>query len=103
MHGEVITYNTRAEANVKVDKQLRYKQIIECLKDKQLTAKELAVALYEKGYIPTTERNFTAPRLTELSNTGVVEPIGKKKCEYTGKKVAVYRLIPIERQLKFDI
>ena len=44
----------------------------------------------DKGYIPTSERNFTAPRLTELSKMGVVEPIGKKMCQYTGKTVAVY-------------
>lgn len=101
--GEIITYTTRDEANNKVDKQARYRQIMECLKGKELTAKELAVAMYEKGYIPTTERNFTAPRLTELSSTGIVEPIGKKVCEYTGKKVAVYRIVPRERQLRLDI
>lgn len=86
---------TRAEAEATVDKQKRYKQIIECLKeygDIGLTAKECAVLMMRKGYIPTTERNFTAPRLTELSKTGVVEPIGKKVCSYTGKTVAVYAL-----------
>ena len=87
---------TRAEAEASVDKQKRYKQIIECLEQfggkTGLTAKECAVAMHMKGYIPTTERNFTAPRLTELSKTGVVEPIGKKVCSYTGKTVAVYAL-----------
>lgn len=85
---------TRAEAETTVDKQKRYKQIIECLKETEtgLTAKECAVLMMRKGYIPTTERNFTAPRLTELSKTGVVEPIGKKVCSYTGKTVAVYAL-----------
>ena len=33
-----------------------------------MTAKEIAVEMYKKGYIPSDERNFTAPRLTELSN-----------------------------------
>lgn len=37
-----------------------------------------------------TERNYTAPRLTELNEMGLVEVIDKKKCEYTGKTVAVY-------------
>jgi len=46
----------------------------------------------EKGYIPTSERNFTAPRLTEMSQNGIVEPYATKKCEYTGKTVSVYRL-----------
>ena len=38
------------------------------------------------------ERNFTAPRLTELSKLGVVEPVGKDYCQFTGKKVSLYKL-----------
>ena len=96
MAGEIPTMETRSEAESSVDKQKRYKQIIECLKEYGnlgLTAKECAVVMMRKGYIPTSERNFTAPRLTEMSKTGLVEPIGKKKCEYTGKTVAVYALL----------
>lgn len=93
-YGEFTTYETRADSHESVDKQKRYAQIIECLTGKEngLTAKECAVAMMKKGYIPTSERNFTAPRLTELSKNGVVEPIGKRVCRYTGKKVAVYAL-----------
>ena len=91
--GESTTFDTRAEAHESVNKEVRYKQIIDCLTERpEQTAKEIANMLYLKGLIPTNERNFTAPRLTELSIKGVVEPIGKKKCEYTGKKVAVYSL-----------
>ena len=57
-----------------------------------LTAKEIAVMMFKKGYVPTSERNHSAPRLTEMSQNGVVEPIGKTKCEYTGKTVTVYAL-----------
>lgn len=93
-YGEYTTYETRADAHDSVDKQKRYKQIIEILSGNKdgLTAKEIACAMMMKGYIPTAERNFTAPRLTELSQNGVVEPIGKKVCRFTGKKVAVYAL-----------
>ena len=91
--GEIPTFETRHEANESVDKEKRYKQIIEVLTGgKQMTAKEIAVEMYNKGYIPTSERNFTAPRLTEMSYKGIVEPIGKTRCEYTGKKVSVYKL-----------
>ena len=93
MIGEMTTLETRSEAEAKVDKQKRYSQIKECLKEcGNLTAKECAVIMMQKGYIPTSERNFTAPRLTEMSKTGYVEPIGKKVCSYTGKTVAVYAL-----------
>lgn len=93
-YGEYTTLETRADSHDAVDKQKRYKQIIEILIEKKdgLTAKEIACAMMMKGYIPTSERNYSAPRLTELSQKGVVEPIGKKVCMFTGKKVAVYAL-----------
>ena len=91
--GEIVTFTTRAISNESVNKRLRYKQIIEILTGgKEMTAKEIAVEMCNRGYIPTSERNFTAPRLTELSQKGIVEPVGKQKCTYTGKTVAVYAL-----------
>ena len=69
--------------------KIRYIQILNRL-DKPKTAKELAVELFELGFIPSTERNYTAPRLTELERIGYVRATAKKKCEYTGKTVAVY-------------
>ena len=91
--GEMTTLETRADAHETVNKQKRYSQIIaSLLVNGHMTAKECAVYLQKHGDIPTAERNYTAPRLTELSINGVVEPIGKKKCQYTGKSVAVYSL-----------
>lgn len=93
MIGEYVPHQTRAEANEKVDRQKRYQQIIECLTEKpNQTAKELACSMLAKGYIPYCDRNFTAPRLTELTQKGVVEPVGKKECKWTHKMVAVYNL-----------
>ena len=92
-YGEMTTLDTRGESYEQIDKVKRYSQIIECLRENpKMTAKQIAVRMHEKGYIPTTERNFTAPRLTEMSQRGIVEPIGKTKCQYTGKTVAVYGL-----------
>lgn len=90
--GENTPYETRAFANESVPKCDRYIQVIECLKEHPMTAKEVSVRMREKGCIPTAERNFAAPRLTELMNMGVVEPIGKKKCTYCHKMVTVYAL-----------
>lgn len=91
--GEIPTLETRSEAYESVDKKKRYSQIAEVLAGgKEMTAKEIAVEMCNRGYIPTSERNFTAPRLTELSKEGKVEPIGKQRCTYTGKTVAVYKL-----------
>ena len=92
--GEIITFSTRDESNEAIDKNRRYSQILEIMveMDKPMTAKEIAVEMYKRGYIPTTERNFTGPRLTELSQIGKVEPYNKKICQFTGKKVATYIL-----------
>lgn len=56
------------------------------------TAKQIAVWLCMEGLIPTSERNYVSPRLTELCEKGMVEPIGKTRCVFTGKKVTVYGL-----------
>ena len=90
--GEYVTHETRAASHEEVKKDIRYRQIIEILKNGDYTAKEVAVMLWRKGKTLTAERNYSAPRLTELSQMGVVEPIGKRVCEYSRKKVAVYHL-----------
>ena len=91
--GEITSFDTRKESYDKVDKRKRYMQIKNVLDNKTLTAKEIAVEMCKCGYIPTDERNFAAPRLTELCQMGEVEIVGKKKCEYTGKRVSVYRIL----------
>jgi repressor of nif and glnA expression len=88
--GENITAETRSDAHDKVDKKKRYRQILEILNGNEMTAKEIAVEMCKRGYIPTSERNHVSPRLTEMGQEGTVEPIGKKKCEYTGRTVSVW-------------
>lgn len=78
--------------DIKSKQKIRYKQILDRLCSGNKTAKEIAVELYELGYIPSTERNYTAPRLTELESMGYVKVVDKRKCQYTGKQVAVYRM-----------
>lgn len=85
---------TRAEAHETVDKKKRYKQIIEIMIDNKepMTAKEISVEMHKRGYTPTSERNFSSPRITELLQNGTLDIIGKKKCKFTGKTVTVYEL-----------
>lgn len=88
----MITYQTRQMSfeDIKEKQKIRYVQILDRL-DKPKTAKEIAVELFELQLIPSTERNYTAPRLTELEKMGYVKAIDKKKCDYTGKTVAIYK------------
>ena len=86
-----ITYETRQMSfeDIQDKAKIRYIQILDRL-DEPKTAKELSVELYDLGFIQSTERKYTAPRLTELERMGCVKVVGKRKCEYTGKTVAVY-------------
>lgn len=90
----MITQQTRQMSfeDIKPKRQVRYNQILDRL-DIPKTAKEIAVELFELGFIPSTERNYTSPRLTELEELGVVKQVGKKKCKYTGKMVTIYEKI----------
>lgn len=80
--------------DIKPKRKKRYEEILDRLLTGTKTAKEIAIELYDLGYIPSTERNYTAPRLTELVSMGLVKVIDKKKCDYTGKTVAVYEITP---------
>lgn len=88
----MITQQTRQLSfnDIQEKKKIRYVQILDRLKNREMTAKEIAVELFDLGFIPSTERNYTAPRLTELEKMGYVKAVDKKKCEYTGKTVAIY-------------
>ena len=93
----MITDETRRESYKKIipKQPVRYDQIIYILKNNPegMTAKEIAVKLYELKLIPSTERNFVSPRLTELVKQGKVKTIGKRVCQYSNRKVAVFRII----------
>lgn len=91
----MITQETRRESYEEVKKSIGYRHqlVLNALRDRpQSTARELALYLWEMGQIPSPERNYTHPRLTELVEEGKVRVVGKRKCPVTGRMVAVYEL-----------
>ena len=91
-----ITKETRLESyeQVSLVADIRKRMIIDLLNEYgELTAQELATKLHNRGLIPSDERNFTAPRLTELRKAGNVTPVSKKLCTKTGRKVTVWAVI----------
>lgn len=88
-----MTAKTRRESNKKVEREKRYTQVMSILKGRIMTAKEVAIEMNLRGFAPTSERNFAAPRLTELVGRGLVEVVGKRKCQYSNKMVAMYKLV----------
>ena len=79
----------------RVNKKKRYRQIREILSEhRELTAKEVATKMMEKGYVPTNERSWSAPRLTEMYQAGELALTGKKKDHATNRWVWMYALLP---------
>lgn len=64
----MITTETRQLSfeDIKEKRQIRYNQILDRL-DKPKTAKEIAVELYELGFIPSTERNYTRTQINRIN------------------------------------
>lgn len=87
-----ITEETRRESyeTIKPVSSKRRQIILDILGDTEMTANEIAEALYEKGLTPFYERNFAAPRLTELKAEGKVKTVGKKHCTKTGRMAALW-------------
>lgn len=89
-----ITEHTRRESYERVDKETIYKHILSILKSgKAMTAREIAVCMYEKYLVPFPVRQAAAPRLTELEYRGLVKVVGKTFDEITRRNVAVYKLV----------
>lgn len=93
---------TKIDSYNQIDTKQRQEQVLEVLGDETLTAKEIAVRMYEKGYTNNDDRNNASPRLNELLNQDLVEIYGKKTCEYSGKTVAVFRKKILDYKQKYE-
>jgi predicted ArsR family transcriptional regulator len=88
-----IPKETRRESyeNIKPSLRARQKAVLRILREHgDLSAQEIAAILQTEGVTPTDERNFSAPRLTELCDMGLVRAVGKKTCPKTGRTVTVW-------------
>lgn len=93
---------TKIDSYNQIDAKQRQEQVLEVLGDEMLTAKEIAVKMYEKGYTTNDERNNSAPRINELMNLDLIEVCGKKTCEYTGKTVAIFKKKSLDYKQKYE-
>jgi hypothetical protein len=91
--GGSVTGETRRESYTAIqeDAAARRRVILSILTERgQLTAREIAAELHRRGITPSDERNYSAPRLTELREAGKVVVTGKKICDRTGRSVALW-------------
>lgn len=101
-----ITFMTRYKSYTEMQEHLsvRHKQILEILKNKKMTTREIAEELYNRHYTNTADVNNARPRITELENLGFVVTDKTKKCNVTNKEVAVYRqTTEVEKMIKANI
>lgn len=90
MQGNTIETRRESYDAIKAKRSDRRNLILEILGSRQMTASELTEELLAKGYIKYYDRNFVAPRLTELKEAGIVETVGKRLCKRTNKNVAIW-------------
>lgn len=101
-----ITFMTRYKSYTEMQEHLsvRHKQILEILKNKKMTTREIAEELYNRHYTNTADVNNARPRITELEILGFVVTDKTKKCNVTNKEVAVYRqTTEVEKMIKANI
>lgn len=73
----------------------RARLILETLGSKEMTVSEIAEELVSSGKIPYFNRNYVAPRLTELKDMGIVETCGRRKATRSDATEAVWRRVNV--------
>jgi len=100
-----ITKETRRESFYQILESLgqrQYDVMLELYETPGVTANELALKMYKKGYFPRPERNFVHPRLTELMQAGLIRVAGKRKCSVTGRNCAIYVPVELDDDTQFE-
>ena len=69
----------------------RCRLILKTLGNREMTVSEITDELVASGSIPYYNRNYVAPRLTELKEMGVVETCGRRKSTRSTATEAVWR------------
>lgn len=73
----------------------RARLILETLGSKEMTVSEITEELVNSGKIPYFNRNYVAPRLTELKDMGIVETCGRRKATRSDATEAVWRRVNV--------
>ena len=73
----------------------RCRLILDTLGDREMTASEITEELVQTGKIPYFNRNYVAPRLTELKEMGVVKTVGRRKATRSDATEAVWARVQV--------
>ena len=92
-----ITKETRRESYDAILPKVkeRARLVLETLGARSMTVSELTEELVKAGKIPYFNRNYVAPRLTELKDMGIVETCGRRKATRSDATEAVWRRVEV--------
>ena len=104
--GKSTDFNTKATRKASYEAVLpkinkRSRLILDTLGAKEMTVSEIADELEAAGKIPYYNRNYVAPRLTELKELGVVETCGRRKSTRSPATEAVWRRAEPKQEVQF--
>lgn len=94
-----ITSETRREAyyESREDAETRRKLVYQMLKSGgPMTVDELVAQLIQSGKLRAYDRNYVAPRLTELKQAGLVETIGTKISQRSKRPISVWQIAEVK-------
>lgn len=70
----------------------RCRLILRTLGQREMTVSEITDELVQAGRIPYYNRNYVAPRLTEMKGMEIVETCGRRKSTRSTANEAVWRM-----------
>lgn len=76
----------------------RSRLVLETLGSRAMTVSEITDELEASGKIPYYNRNYVAPRLTELKDMGVVETCGRRKSTRSQATEAVWKRVEVTQE-----
>lgn len=71
--------------------------ILETLGTREMTVSEITDELVDAGRLPYFNRNYVAPRLTELKDMGIVETCGRRASTRSNATEAVWRRSKVKK------
>ena len=71
-------------------REKRCRLILETLGAQEMTASEITEELVAAGEIPYFNRNYVAPRLTEMKQMGILKTVGRRKATRSDATEAVW-------------
>lgn len=77
---------------VKPKINMRSTLILETMGDREMTVSEITDELVAVGALPYFNRNYVAPRMTELKEAGIVETCGRRQSTRSNATEAIWRV-----------